>query len=78
MGLRLFLDMTVFHVKDQIGNKLTDKSLVNHIEQVSFVTHICFVFGDSTNAARCCSFSFRERQILQHYTAFVEDLSLSV
>lgn len=27
----------MFHVKDQIGNKLTDKSLVNHIEQVFFV-----------------------------------------
>ncbi|AES90748.2 ACT domain-containing protein ACR1 isoform X4 [Medicago truncatula] len=26
--------MDVFHVKDQIGNKLTDKSLVNHIEQI--------------------------------------------
>lgn len=39
MGLLLIaLHIAVFHVRDQDGNKLTDESLVHHIQQVSLLS----------------------------------------
>lgn len=77
MGL-IFLDMTVFHVKDQIGNKLTDQSLVHHIQQVSFVPIIFVSCLDSLHMKYGAAVRFRERNILRHHTPFVKNLSLSV
>ncbi|KAJ8567364.1 hypothetical protein K7X08_019572 [Anisodus acutangulus] len=56
--------MDVFHVTDQLGNKITDESLINYIEQA-----ICTSRRGSREVQTCIGRNVRPRHVSMEHTA---------